>query len=230
MQEHGCAAFAYLAMDSAENQLADSKCGGMEAIVKFMCAHTSSAVVQENGCLALCVLAKRRQEAKSVAALAGAVPAVVGAMRAHLETYAVQMHGCSALAILAFNNHQNQTSVLRNGGVEAILSAMRSHMGMPDVQDVAVCSGHTFCTLSCHFLPVLPLLFCPPFFIFRRPHQVAQPLFSVRAHMCGAFWVTGERLQRVTSTTSPRMHLFDTKEHSRAGLVRCACLRRSVLA
>jgi len=100
VQQAGCWALQNSAL-TAENRVAIPAKGGLEAVVRAMGAHGSSAGVQQAGCSALMNLAARNAENKVAIAAKGGIEAVVEAMKVHDSSAEVQEAGCWALENIA---------------------------------------------------------------------------------------------------------------------------------
>jgi hypothetical protein len=129
MQDFGCWILGSLAI-KAENHVAIAAKGGVEAVVRAMGAHGSSALTAGLGCQALGRLA---ENAENAIAAKGGIEAVVGAMLAHRWDATVQKRGCAALAKLAVN----LAAIAATGGIKALVQAMRSHGSSAEVQVLA---------------------------------------------------------------------------------------------
>jgi len=110
---------------------------GIEAVLKAIEAHGSSADVQAHGCKELGCLA-RDEEDRVLTAQQG-IEAVVKAMKMHRSSVDVQQRGCYALGNLAANNADNKVRderIAKKKGIEAVLKAMKAHGSSVEVQDL----------------------------------------------------------------------------------------------
>ena len=118
---------------NAENRVVIAAKGAIEAVVRAMGAHESSAGVQVAGCSSLLNLALNAENRAAIGTHGG-IEAVVRAMTAHGSSEEVQENGCAALINLAFDA-RNQVAIAGKGGTEAVVRAMAAHESSVKVQE-----------------------------------------------------------------------------------------------
>ena len=106
-----------------ENDVAVATRGGIEAVVRAMGAHTSSAIVQEHGCGAVCNLSLNNENRVAVATKRG-IEAVVSAMGDHRSCESVQAQGCLALKNIASSISRRHSQVRSAGAVPLLVEAV----------------------------------------------------------------------------------------------------------
>lgn len=140
VQEAGCASLASLANLGAKaekgkgenNRTVIPARGGIEAVIRAMGVHSSSAGVQEQGCAALANLAVSDGNKATISAKGG-IGAVIQAMQEHTPSAEVQKHGCKALSYVALSNLQLR-SMVRDAG--ALLLVEKAMSAFPDEEEI----------------------------------------------------------------------------------------------
>ena len=133
VQGAGCFTLATISSDSDAEKRAVAAGGGIEAVVRAMGAHGSSATLQEDGCVLLAILAILAENEALVAAKGG-IEAVVRAMRANGSRASLQQQGCVALTNIAFSDPRLQAQVRAAGAVPLVEKALTSFPGDADLQ------------------------------------------------------------------------------------------------